>query len=255
MSHLFRYYKDGVLVAASTPGAVRMREPPHAAGQVGTFAGDPNYGGSQSIEFEEGARVVLEPVVVAETVFQDPDDMFQGTIVDAVIASPTALLVGHETAGGWGQPWSIGPADMHSIYHAQGSMLFCIGNSVAIVIGVGGSGSLLQQVKTNYLRRGVYLKVHTGIGSVRRRVDGDTPEGPTFGPFPGGQRALPEGAPKPRIFVPDVGWVDVPSSDQTFEEHPPGVHQHPGTSFLDRWKEDFGALWDGLSEFPGWLSW
>jgi len=244
MSHLYRYFKDGILVAASTPGATRMREPEHAPGQVGTFAGDTSYGGSAS------GVVVLKPTLTALPVARVPDDMFQETIVPSPIAQPTAVLMGGHLNGGYGEPWTAGPVSLASIHVPLGSMLFCIGDTVAISLGIGGESDLFSQALVNYHRRGVTLKIHTGIGTARGGASRDPSGGNAVVPY--GKPLPPSNPPRreigPTITVPGLGPLEIPP-----EEHDSGMHQHPGSSCLDRWKEDFGALWNGLSEWPSWV--
>ncbi len=252
MSHLYRYFKDGRLVTASTPGAVRMREPEHAEGQIGTIAGDTRYGGSQL--GDPSAYIVLEPTVKPKAVESSPDDLFQTTIVPSQVAHPTAALMGHEFNGGYGVPWTVGPVSLHAIPVALGSMLFMIGNGVAISLGIGGESDLFSQVLVNYHRRGVGMRIHTGIGTARGGASRDPGGGNAVVPY-GSPRPRPpsgssnEGVPEgPVLNVPGLGPLPVPA-----EEHGEGMHQHAGSSPIERWKEDFGALWGGFSDFLPWL--
>ncbi len=251
MTHTFKYMKDGKFVAMYVPGAVKE-----------WLSHDRDMGMSYdrvNIGPADSADVILAPKVVSRPIPALPDDMYQGTIVDSQVAQPTAELMGQEWNGGYGTPWAGGPLALANIPQPLGSMLFCIGRGVAVSVGIGGEPDLFSQVLVNYHRRDVALKIHTGIGSARGGASRDSSGGAAVVPGnrPVPQPALPMPAPSlpvlpggqgPTMQIPGIGPVQIPA-----EEHGSGMHQHPGSSFLDRWKEDFGSVWDSFSDFPAWV--
>ncbi len=246
MSHLYRYFKDGRIVSANTAGAVRKRDYSHSM----------EGGSGMALVPEDSSYVVLAPKVIAKPIEVSPDDIFQETIVPSLIAQPTARLMGREYNGGYGVPWTAGPVSLASMPVALGSMIFEIGRSTAVTLGIGGESDLFSQVLVSYHRRGVSMRIHTGIGSARGGASRDPGEGRAVVPsgrpkppnYPGGQRDTHDIAPGPVIDVPGLGPVQIPA-----EEHGSGMHQHPGSSPVERWQEDFGALWSFGKEYLPWL--
>ncbi len=247
MSHIYRYFKDGAFLTGYASGSVR-KAIPH---------GSSSDSKPMEVPGSEGAYVVVAPRVISKPIEAEPDDMYQGTLVPAEIAQPTAALMGSELNGGYGLPWTTGPGSLSSQPVALGSMLFTIGNGVAVSLGIGGESDLFSQVLVSYHRRGVGLRIHTGIGTARGGASRDPGGGnavvpygrPTPPSYPGRGTIEEGGPPGPIIDVPGLGPVQVPA-----EGHGSGgVHQHPGSSFLERWREDFGSLWDGFSDFGPWV--
>ncbi len=247
MSHIYRYFKDGRFLTGYAPGASE-RSIPHGE--------DPGMGKRQ---IERSEYVVLAPKVIAKAIVVDPDDMYQETIVPAPVAQPTARLMGHEYNGGYGIPWTAGPASLASLPVPLGSLLFEVGSAVAVSLGIGGESDLFSQVLVNYHRRGVSMRIHTGIGSARGGASRNSGEGRAVVPsgrpkppnFPGGQRDSYDVAPGPVIDVPGMGPAQLPA--ERHDDTGMGMHQHPGSSPLERWQEDFGALWGFGKEYLPWL--
>ncbi len=244
MAHNFKYFKDGLMAEGW-------------AGSRGLLDNntDKSY---KAIEPSAGAVVVLAPKLIMKPIEPSPDEMFQTTIVDSQIAQPTARLMGEQFNGGYGTPWSTGPGSLPALHVPIGSMLFYIGNAVAVSLGIGGESDLFSQALVNYHRRGVFVKIHTGIGMARggasrneRPGGGGTPYNSPNPPGGGLAPVVPDwAAPSqgPTIDVPGIGRIPLAP-----EEHGEGMHQHPGSSFIDRWKEDFGSLWDGFAEIGPWV--
>ncbi len=202
-----------------------------------------------------GAMVVLEPVVKAIPVKPSVVDLYPGTIIPPAIEAPTASLVGYDQKGGNKMPWTNGPAALAPMAQPIGSLLFCIGNSVAVSIALGAWGAeIMGQVKSNYHRRGVTVKVHTGIGSAGN-MGTALPESvpalpvPFNAPVPQAPRqALPPGFEAEAGHAP--GWLGSPGSHGAWgpflgiEGLPAGPSVHELAEFFEwvaPWAIEFGS--------------
>ncbi len=137
----------------------------------------------------KGGTVVLKPVVVPTPTPSSIMEVFPTSIVPPTVKHPTALLVGSEQHGGKGMPWTNGPASIVNETRAIGSLLVCLGSTVAVSMAIGDNAGLLNQMRVNYHNRRVTLKIHTGIGGMER--SGET--GGTASP----KALVPYGRPEP----------------------------------------------------------
>ncbi len=115
-----------------------------------------------------------------------PVSLAPQTIIPAVNFSPTVLLVGHDLDGGLGLPWTTGPGPIESIGWALGSMMFYIGNRVAVSVGIYDPQNMMRDLVVSYHRKDAKLRVHTGIGQQGHKGSLDGPEGrpdPLVQPF------------------------------------------------------------------------
>ncbi len=115
---------------------------------------------------EGGGTIVLEAVKVIEPPVVPPFEMYPPSIVPPRIQDPTASLVGDEYGGGGGRPWSNGPYSMLSSPVTIGTLLFYVGQRVAVSLAVRGANDLYSALKVKYHQRNAYLKVHTGVGGI-----------------------------------------------------------------------------------------
>ncbi len=260
VSHLYRYYLNGQLVAASTPGAERLREPPHAEGSFSTSAPSggsslPPAGGTnpiQGAEVPSGAVVVVQPDIVPIPIAIEPVDTGPVSIIPAVVQEPTILLVGSESGGGMGMPWEIGPATLPQIPLVIGSLLFYKGNTLQAAMGIRDPSGLFKDATVSYYARNCYLRIHTGIGSY---------EGASVGVERVPNQVVPFNAPHP-----PQGAIEGPQQQQDSflrqllegGEHGSGqTHQDPDSGVLDRFGETveelfkFFAPWE--QDFGSWL--
>ncbi len=215
----------------------------------------PRSGPSQQQAEITGAIVVLEPVVKPKPVVPKPVDVYPPSIIPAFIEGPTASLVGTHEHGGAGMPWTSGPGGITALDMAIGSLLFYIGAGVAISVGLGSSGAeLMGQVKRSYHRRGVSMRVHTGIGR-KGDVGGEWErEEPLPVPY---NAPLPPGANAPAKSLPaptnghEPGWLGAPGlHDEQWGPFlgvpglPPGPSLHETFEFFEwvaPWAIEFGS--------------
>ncbi len=205
-------------------------------------------------EQQSSAIVVLEPVVKSAPVRPRVVDVFPPSIIPAFIEAPTAVLVGYKEKGGKDMPWTNGPASLLPLVPVIGSLLFYVGGAVAIAIGLGGGGAeLMGQVKRSYHRRGVSMRVHTGIGRAgdvgsAAPWDGADLPVPYNGPTPGGAAAPPTSPPAPNGHEP--GWLGAPGVHGAWGPFlgqtglPPGPSLHEMGEFFEwvaPWAIEFGS--------------
>ncbi len=124
------------------------------------------------IEVKAPVTVVLKAEEVVNPVYPPLSNMYRQSIMNHYQRAPTALLTGGHLKGGGGMPWTGGPVSLVLYSEPIGSLMFCIGQNVAITLGMGLMGSAhLSNVPVSYHRRGVSVKVHTGIGNAGGRTD------------------------------------------------------------------------------------
>ncbi len=85
------------------------------------------------------------------------------SIIPPVVLAPTIVLVGGELGGGNGIPWTNGPGALMEQVWPLGTMLFYVGNRVAISIGIYDSGRSMENLIISKHMRNVRLRVHTGM--------------------------------------------------------------------------------------------
>ncbi len=129
-------------------------------------------------QLKESSVAVMQVVRKPKPIVVRPPSLAPPSIIPPRVDFPTAVLVGGEQNGGQGIPNTIGPRSIANIVWPIGSMLFYIGNRVAVSIGIYESGDSMRDLLVNYHRRGVRLKVHTGIGSASKAGVVGRNEGP-----------------------------------------------------------------------------
>ncbi len=153
-------------------------------------------GGTAEVESVKRSRTVLVAVEKPMPLLLKLPGIFPPTIVPTIVDAPTKILVGDTVGGGLNMPWTNGPSTIIYEEWPIGSILFYIGNRVAISIGIYDQGDSMRDLLVSYHRRGVKLRVHTGIGRASntgldsRERDRDDTDDP-------GSVMVPHGRPPP----------------------------------------------------------
>ncbi len=122
-------------------------------------------------------------------------ELAPASIIPPVVLSPTIVLVGGGYGGGNGIPWTNGPGALMNEAWPLGTMMFYVGNRLAISIGIYDQGRSMENLIISKHMRNVRLRVHTGItrasdaGQQRR----DDPVERRALPIPLDRRPLPQG--------------------------------------------------------------
>jgi len=189
--------KPGAVLA---PGATMM--PTGDPGWMDRNVTDPN----RIRALQQSSRTVLVAEEKAIPIVIVPKELFPPSIIPPGIQFPTALVVGTEQSGGVGIPHTTGPWSVAHEEWPLGSILFYTGNRVAISIGIYDKGESFQNLIISYHRRGVRLRVHTGVSKVvnsgpdAREGPGGVGEPERPGPL------VPYGRPDPPRNTPDGGF-------------------------------------------------
>ncbi len=92
-----------------------------------------------------------------------PIELAPSSIIPPVVLSPTIVLVGDNFGGGNGIPWTNGPGALMNEAWPLGTMIFYVGNRVAISVGIYDSGESMENLIISKHQRNVRLRVHTGV--------------------------------------------------------------------------------------------
>ncbi len=242
MSHLLDAWLDAsragnVDLAAEI--AVQSTKPYDRATSGGDFA---------RAELKRRTKTVLVAEEKPLPVLVRVPELAPASIIPAGVLSPTAMLVGTEQKGGFMLPWTLGPASMMNEEWPIGSIIFYIGNSAAVTIGIYDRGDSLRDLLVSYLRRNVSLRVHTGIGRAGNQGRSARQDPPPNEPTP----RTPSNSPRPRSGMPGFSPGMIPFYDEfqdlirPFEEAK-GLGEYGADAFnyaIDKylvpWGSDFG---------------
>ncbi len=181
-----------------------------------------------------------------------PAELAPPSIIPPGVIYPTALLVGGEQNGGKGIPNTLGPVSITSEEWPIGSLLFYSGAAVAISIGIYDRGDSMRDLLVSYHRRGVHLRVHTGIGNaVSSGGHTAREEGPGGVGGPGGRALVPHGRPQPPGGVGGILEREYQRESESKSQTDPWVPIIPGLPFN---RPTLGQLEDTLKYFESWAS-
>ncbi len=137
--------------------------------------------------------VVLTPVVVPNPIRPPVVTRFPRTIIEPVVEQPTVVLTGDEEHGGTGLPWTAGPVSIVTVPPIIGTMLIYAGSRVLVSLAVRAGNDLYGLLKKKYHTRGVSMRIHTGVGTMRGGVTTFESNGATSSPrqYPSGEHLVP----------------------------------------------------------------
>ncbi len=214
-------------------------------------------GGTSSVNRVKKKRktvIVLEPYEKALPWPIRPPEVFPTTIIPPIVEAATKVLVGDLMNGGLNIPWSNGPVSLMHEEWPLGSLLFYTGRGVAISVGIFDSGDMMRDLTVSYHRRGVGLRVHTGIGRAAQRGVGQRQDPSLGGVVPAPvvpHNSLPPAKDDSRMLAPFF-----PQTPQQLEElgkgfDNPWMNRAPEMSPGDKFKANAGDL---FKFFTGWAT-
>ncbi len=180
---------------------------------------------------------VLVPEVKAMPVPIVPTELAPASVIPPVVQAPTMVLVGDVLGGGYRIPWSNGPAALMNEEWSLGSLLFYMGNRLAVSIGIYDKGESMRDLIISKYLTNAKLRVHTGVGrasNAGRQSRDDLPDevrppGPLV---PYGGSAPPK----------DLGDVLEQFEDVARGMENPWMRRAPGMSPVDKFKANLNDL-------------